>query len=74
MAVLLHYVWLTFGSSLHNRVASTNINGQPETFCGITTAEDRLVDNGGSGHSFDNCRSTGLSYKLENYQEFAIRR
>ena len=74
MAVLHHYVWLTFGSSLHNRVASTNTNGQPETFCGITTAEDRLVVNGGSGHSFDNCRFTGLSYKLESYQELAIRR
>ena len=47
MVVLLHYVWLTFGSSLHNRVASMNTNGQHETFCGITTAEDRLVDNGG---------------------------
>ena len=74
MAFLLHYVWLTFGSSLHNRVASTNTNGQPETFCGITTAEDGLVYNGGLGHSFDNCRFTGLSYKLENYQELAIRR
>ena len=74
MAVLLHYVWLMFGNSLHTRVASTNTNGQPETFCGITTAEDRLVDNGGSGHSFDNCRFTGLNYKLENYQELAIRR
>ena len=74
MAVLLHYLWLTFGSSLHNRVASTNTNGQPESFCGITAAEDRLVDNGGSGQSFDHCRFTGLSYKLENYQELAIRR
>ena len=71
MAVLLHYVWLTFGNFLHNRVASTNTNGQPETFCGITTAEDRLVDNGGSGHSFDNCRFIGLSYKL-NYQELVV--
>ena len=72
MVFLLHCVWLTFGSPLHNRVTSTNTNGQPETFCGITTAEDRLVDNGGLGHSFDNCRFTGLSYKLENYQELAI--
>ena len=71
MVVLLHYVWLTFGSFLYNRVASTNTNGQPETVCGITTAEDRLVDNGGSGHSFDNYRFTGLSYKL-NYQELVI--
>ena len=74
MAVLLHYVWFTFGNSLHTRVASTNTNELTETFCGITTAEDRLVDNGESGHSFDNCRFTGLSYKLENYQELAIRR
>ena len=74
MVVLLHYIWLTFGSFLHNRVASTNTNRQPETFCGITTAEDRFVDNGESDHSFDNCRFTGLSYKLENYQELAIRR
>ena len=73
MVVLLHYVWLTFVSFLHTRVASTNTNRQPETFCGITTAEDRLVENGGSGHSFDNCRFTGLSYKF-NYQELAIRR
>ena len=69
-AVLLHYVWTTFGSSLHNRVASTNTNEQPETFCGITTAEDRLVDNGALGHSFDKCRLTGLSFKLENYQNY----
>ena len=74
MVVLLHYVWLTFGSSLYNRVASTNTNGQPETFCGITTVEDGLADNGVSGYSFENCRFTGLSYKLENYQELAIRR
>ena len=74
----------------------TNTNGQPETFCGITTAEDGLalaaksaaetwnrgnkrsvsvmVDNGVSGHSFYNCRFTGSRYKLENYQELAIRR
>ena len=33
------------------------------------------MDNGKSGHSFGNCRFfTGLSYKLENYQELAIRR
>ena len=74
MVVLLHYIWLTFGSFLHNRVASTNTNRQPETFCGITTADDRFVDNGESDHSFDNCRFTGLRYKLENYQELAIRR
>ena len=74
-AVLLHhYVWTTFGSTLHNRVESTNTNEQPETFCGITTAEDRLVDNGVSGHSFDKCRFTCLSFKLENYQKLAIQR
>ena len=43
MAVMLHYVWLTFGSFPYNRVASTNINGQPETFGGITDAEDGLA-------------------------------
>ena len=95
MAVLLHYVWLIFGSSLYNQVSSTNTNGQPETFCGTTPAEDRLalaarpaeetwkrgntrsvsvvVDNGASGHSFDNFRFSGLRYKLENYQEIAMR-
>ena len=43
MAVMLHYVWLTLGSFLYNRVASTNTNGQPETFGGITNTEDRLA-------------------------------
>ena len=43
MAVLLYYVRPTFGSSLYNRVASTNTNGQPQTFGGITTAEDVLA-------------------------------
>ena len=33
-----------------------------------------MVDNGASGHSFNNCRLTGLSYKLENCQELAIQR
>ena len=32
MAVLLHYVWLTFDSPMYNPVASTNNNGQPETY------------------------------------------
>ena len=91
MAVLLYYVWLTFGY-----LYMTNTNEQPESFCGITTAEDGLalaarqaaetwnrgnkrsvsvmVDNGVLGYSFGNCRFTGLWYKLENYQELAIRR
>ena len=43
MAVMLHYVSLTLGSFLYNRVASTNTNGQPETFGGITNAEDGLA-------------------------------
>ena len=43
MAVMLHYAWLTLGSFLYNRVALTNTNGQPETFGGITNAEDGLV-------------------------------
>ena len=43
MAVMLHYVWLTLGSLLYNRVASTNTNGQPETFGGSTDAEDGLA-------------------------------
>ena len=39
MAVLLNYVWLTFGS-----LYMTNTNKQPEKVCGsITTAEDGLV-------------------------------
>ena len=43
MAVLLHYVWPTFGSSLYNQVASTNTNERPEIFGGFTTAEDGLA-------------------------------
>ena len=43
MAVMLYYVWLTLGSFPHNRVASTNTNGQPETFGGSTDAEDGLA-------------------------------
>ena len=43
MAVMLYHVWLTLGSFLYNRVASTNTNGQPETFGGITNAEDELA-------------------------------
>ena len=42
MAVMLHYVWLTLGSFLYNRVASTNTNGKPETFGCITNEEDGL--------------------------------
>ena len=33
-----------------------------------------MVDNGASGHSFDDCRFTGLRYKLENYKALAMRR
>ena len=43
MAVMLHYFWLNLGSFPHNRVASTNTNGQPETFGGSTDAEDGLA-------------------------------
>ena len=43
MAVMLHYAWLTLGSFLYNRVALTNTSGQPETFGGITNAEDGLA-------------------------------
>ena len=43
MAIMLHYVWLTLGSFPYNRVASTNTNGQPETFGGSTDAEDGLA-------------------------------
>ena len=43
MAVMLHYFWLTLGSFPHNRVASTNTNGQPETFGVSTDAEDGLA-------------------------------
>ena len=39
----LHYVWFTLGSFPYNRVASTNTNGQPETFGGSTDAEDGLA-------------------------------
>ena len=43
MAVMLHYVWLTLGSFLVNRVGSTNTNGQHNIFGGITSAEDGLA-------------------------------
>ena len=43
MAVMLHYFWLTLGSFPHNRVASTNTNGQPEPFGGSTDAEDGIA-------------------------------
>ena len=43
MAVMLHYLWPTLGSFPCNRVASTNTNGQPETFGGSTDAEDGLA-------------------------------
>ena len=43
MAVMLHYVWLTLGSFPYNQVASTNTNGQPETFGGSTDAKDGLA-------------------------------
>ena len=43
MAVMLYYVWLTLGSFPYNRVASTNTNGQRETFGGSTDAEDGLA-------------------------------
>ena len=96
MAVMLHYAWLTLGSFLFNQVALTNTSGQPETFGGITNAEDELalaivpaaekwnrgsnslvsvmVDSGASGHYFDNALNPRLRYRLENYQELAIRR
>ena len=41
--VMLHYVGLTLGSLLYNRAASMNSHGQPETFGGITNAEDGLA-------------------------------
>ena len=96
MAVMLHYAWLTLGSFLVNRVALTNTSRQPETFGGITNAEDGLalavvpaaekenrdsnslvsvmVDSGVSGHYFDDALIPRLRYRLENYQELAIRR
>ena len=43
MAVMLHYFCPTLGSFPHNRVASTNTSGQPETFGGSTDAEDGLA-------------------------------
>ena len=43
MVIMPHYAWLTLGSFLYNRVASTNTNRQPETFGGITNAEDGLA-------------------------------
>ena len=43
MAVMLQYAWLALGSFLCNRVALTNTSGQPESFGGITNAEDRLA-------------------------------
>ena len=43
MAVMLHYVWLTLGGFPYNRVAATDTNGQPETLCSSTAAEDGLA-------------------------------
>ena len=43
MAVMLHYAWLTLGSFLFNRVGLMNTSGRPETFGGITNAEDGLA-------------------------------
>ena len=40
---MLHYAWLILGSFLYNRVVLTNTSGQPETFGGITNAEDVLA-------------------------------
>ena len=97
MTVMLHYAWLTLGSFIFNRVALTKTSGQPETFGGITNAEDGLalamavpaeekwnrgsnslvsvmVDSGASGHYFDDALIPRLRYRLENYQELAIRR
>ena len=96
MAVMLHYAWLTLGSFLYNRVALTNTSGQPETFGGITNAEDGLalavvpaaekwnrgsnslvgvmVNSGASSQYFDDALIPGLKYRLDNYQELAIRR
>ena len=95
MAVMLHYVWLIFGSFLYNRVVSTNTNGQPETFDAITNTEGGLalaavpaaetwnfsnnslvsvmVDSGASDHYLDDVRIPRLRYRLDNYQELAIR-
>ena len=42
MAVMIYYVWFNLDRFLYNRVASTNTNGQPETFGGITNAENGL--------------------------------
>ena len=96
MAVMLHYAWLTLGSFLVNRLALTDTSRQPETFGGITNAEDGLalavvpaaekwnrdsnslvsvmVDSGASGHYFDEALIPRLRYRLETYQELAIRR
>ena len=93
---MLHYAWLPLGSFLANRVALTNTSGQPETFGGITNAEDGLalavvpaaeklnrgsnslvsvmVDSGASSHYFDDALIPRLRYRLENYQDLAIRR
>ena len=93
---MLQYVWLTLGSFLYNRTALTNTSGQPETFGGITNAEDGLalavvpvaekwnrgsnsfvslmVDGGASGHYFDDALIPRLRYRLDNYQELALRR
>ena len=43
MAVMLYYAWLTLDGFFYNRVALTNTSGQPETFGGITNAEDGLA-------------------------------
>ena len=96
MVVMPHYVWLTLGSFLYNRDVSTNTNGHPELFGGITNAKNGLalavvsatekrncasnslvsgmVDSGASGNDFDDTLIPRLRYRLDNYQELAVRR
>ena len=38
MAVILHYLWLSFGNSLYARMVK-NTYGQPEVFWGISTED-----------------------------------
>ena len=39
MIAMFHYLWLSLGNSLYARMVSTNTNGQPKTFGGITSTE-----------------------------------
>ena len=57
---IVNYLWITFGSSIYARLASTNTKGQPEPFGGITSAEDGSALKAGPAAVPWNSGSNGL--------------